>query len=172
LLNRKLVVVQPDTPAIDAFMKLHTRGLTSLVICDPQHRYQCCGTLSASDVKALIDLPLNTLLRPLQSFFTLLSERKPLVTVPEKTPLRIIIKKLCINWAHRVVVRGVERGKVVSRADDRCNRFSTTIECRWALSRSPTCSPLSRTVQVDTVRAAVIVAGADRRSRRCRADTG
>jgi CBS domain-containing protein len=102
--GKKVVVVNKNTRAIDAFILMHQMGLTNVAIVDPVQDYKLVGTFSASDVRILADARLVHLKESVSSFLFLIPERKPLITIPPTTPLRLILRKLAQHWVHRIYV--------------------------------------------------------------------
>jgi CBS domain-containing protein len=107
--QKRVQYVTKDTKAIDAFLALHTQGLTSLAVVDPAEGHRLVGSLAASDVLLLADLKLPSLLQPVSEFLQRIQQRKPLVTVEETATLRVLIRKLAQNWAHRAYVVDEQR---------------------------------------------------------------
>jgi CBS domain-containing protein len=104
----KVVSVTTNTKAIDAFITMHSKGLSAVAVVDEAGAFQGC--LSATDLKLITDFKFHTLLMPVGEFLehgrkeegrTCKSYR---VWCIATTPLQTVVKKLAEERVHRVFV--------------------------------------------------------------------
>jgi len=114
-----IITIPPLTTAIDAFIRMHKENISSLAIIDDG---KLVGTISATDLKELINFPFTRLLEYVVDYVTFIrkQQEKPfhhLVACNPSTPLKEAIQKLIQERVHRIYLVDQSLQSVVSLTD-------------------------------------------------------